>query len=66
MDGSEKHANGHKERRKTCPINQLQPKKKRLWKQIMTQEPAPMKGSLVPQEEQQGEPLWKVAGDLLA
>ena len=25
-----------------------------------------MKGSLVPQEEQQGEPLWKVDGDLSA
>ena len=29
MDSSEKHAHGHKKRRKTCPINCLQPKKKK-------------------------------------
>ena len=30
MDSLEKHDHGHKERRKTCPISYLQPKKKAL------------------------------------
>ena len=48
------------------PSTAYNPKKKRLWKQIMTWEPAPMKGSQVPREKQKGEPLKKVVGGLLA